>query len=255
MNLAHTFEARSPPVKLSYVLLQKALIQNEEGLKFVFNTGMWKDILNYSNQNQTIYVVRESHLYIYNLLLLTYRESDDLLNYKDILKVALESIMQKDWNKDQTVMPIENTHLYETLCPKLNLLNFILEQALKHNEMDEVIRYIFTEYKLEWHYWNLLSVTFDEVLLKVVIRMIVLVIFCKLRFGTEPGHNEISKDDLHDFYANSYNIINIIIVTKRLPLRVLQICELYHLFLSYIKKNCTEKVRELEIIQPYVRFF
>lgn len=254
MNLAHTFEARSPPVKLSYVLLQKALIQNEEGLKFVFNTGMWKDILNYSNQNQTIYVVRESHLYIYNLLLLTYRESDDLLNYKDILKVALESIMQKDWNKDQTVMLIENTHLYETLCPKLNLLNFILEQALKNNEMDEVIRYIFTEYKLEWHYWNLLSVTFDEVLLKVVIRMIVLVIFCKLRFGTEPGHNEISKDDLHDFYANSYNIINIIIVTKRLPLRVLQICELYHLFLSYIKKNCTEKVRELEIIQPYVRF-
>lgn len=59
----------SPSVRLAYIKLLTSFLEHKSGVEWLIATDNWQDVLECCLNGRTIYIVRESKSFMYNLLL------------------------------------------------------------------------------------------------------------------------------------------------------------------------------------------
>lgn len=90
-----------PSVKLGHVLVLKAIAQHAMGLSWIKNSGSWKICLNYySGQLQTIFITKETSLFIYEVLE-RFGMVGDYELVQEIVRSILEPLLDVVWKSPE----------------------------------------------------------------------------------------------------------------------------------------------------------
>ncbi|XP_022905992.1 uncharacterized protein [Onthophagus taurus] len=122
--------ATSPIVKLGFIKMLSSLLEHKLGLDWLISTDNWREILNFSLQSNTIYVIRESSEFIVCLLKksIDFNEIFCKLVVKNIVGKLNECLVCESFGKE-----IDEDVLKRRSEPILKLILYIFDNFLSQN--------------------------------------------------------------------------------------------------------------------------
>lgn len=129
-------ETTTSSVKFGYVKLLTSFLEHESGLKWIFKSERWKDMLHFTTNEYTIYVTRESQKFF--LKLFTNCESSNeqyQYNCSLVLKEIVAPIQNVSFTQQITgqvvTLEIRDEEIQEMLFPILALLSTIIDSTFR----------------------------------------------------------------------------------------------------------------------------
>ncbi|CAK9816800.1 BRCA1-associated ATM activator 1 [Anthophora quadrimaculata] len=123
-------------IKMAYTTMLSDLIKHRSGRQWIIDAGVWKDVVKYAQWNHTLYVTRESHKFLWLLLLY---EQQNINFCKEVILTAAAPLITNTF-ESQIYQVLEDKYLDQNklLCTTLDLLTNIIENTLFAN-MDNTI--------------------------------------------------------------------------------------------------------------------
>ncbi|XP_057318159.1 uncharacterized protein LOC130663104 [Microplitis mediator] len=175
----------SASIKMAYTTMLLDIIGHDSGRKWVINSGIWKDVVKFAQFNHTMYVTRESHKFIYQLLI---NESQNIGLSTEIIKAVSEPLINDTYGI-QVHSALEDLYLDQTrvLATTLGLITSILENAL-FSSLDNTIPNLLEQIaNLEVRVKALLEACISTKFLQNIHKLWVLLYFYKIKSGFEKN--------------------------------------------------------------------
>ncbi|KAK0095161.1 hypothetical protein PV326_009078 [Microctonus aethiopoides] len=224
-------------VKMAYTSMLLEIITHENGRKWVINSGVWKDIVKFSQLNQTMYVTRESHKFICDLLI------KETLNTKfchEIISLICEPIINHT-SEVQIHKALEDLYLDQTkvLCTTLDLITNIFENTVFLSLDNTIPDLIENLINLEDRVKALFEACISTRFLQFVHKLWILILFSKLKLGLKENSETVDAEYFEKL-INTLAFIHSILLSKKY---VIESTKTSKLALIYWKK--------LQGLQPF----
>ncbi|KAH8338927.1 hypothetical protein KR074_002987 [Drosophila pseudoananassae] len=156
----------SPSIKLGGIRLMKGVVVYSMGLAFLRIYRAWTLLIQYSNNDHTLYVVREARQLLFEML---YKFCDKL-NDKAVTLELLAEIMKPihdnlyknhDGEGEATAIHIkvDDNELLHKISATLDLLTYILQQTLVLEERTSLVALLKEYHDFECTIWKLIDMT------------------------------------------------------------------------------------------------
>ncbi|EFN61120.1 HEAT repeat-containing protein C7orf27 [Camponotus floridanus] len=199
-------------VKMAYTTMLLDLIVHRSGRQWVVKSGVWKDVVKCAHWNHTMYVTRESQKFLSTLLL---HEQKNIEACTEIILEVAAPLMNNTVDA-QLHQALEETYLEQNrlLCATLDLLTSILENTLfvsLDNSIPELLEKLVN---LEMRVKALFEACISTRFLQHVHKLLLLLLFLKLKQGIKEHTNQIDADAWQKFcYSLCY--ISMMLLSKK----------------------------------------
>lgn len=194
---------QTPSIKLANIILLSAIAKHSVGLHWIKRSNSWKTVVEYCQKNHTLYVVRESKIFLYDILHKFSTKDDELTSL--IIKEILEPLITCTSVDQNNVVLVDDSILQQKITPTLNLICYLLENSIIRNDSKRIVYHLLVTYRIEIIMWKLSDMTHDHLFLGTMFRVFV-VLFLAL---SAQDDNEISMVNLNinKFSINFFNIV------------------------------------------------
>ncbi|XP_076240863.1 integrator complex assembly factor Brat1 [Calliopsis andreniformis] len=217
-------------VKMAYTIMLSELIKHRSGREWIIESGVWKDIVKYAHWNHTLYVTRESHKFLWLLLLHEYQN----INFcKEVILTISAPLITKPL--ESKVHPVSEDNYLEQnklLCTTLDLLISIIENTLSAN-MDNNIPELCEEIiDLDIRVKALFETCLSTKLFPHVHKLLLLCLLIPIKRAIREGQEIIDVEISRKF---CYNLcyMSMILLSKKY---VIELVKMNKLLLVYWKK-------------------
>ncbi|KAH8359263.1 hypothetical protein KR093_005498 [Drosophila rubida] len=159
----------SPSIKLSGIRVMKAVNNYSIGLAFQRMQRSWALLIHYSNNEHTLYVVREARQLLYEML---YKFCDKMHDQavtleilSEIMKPIQDNVYITDTNdsaggEDQRIhVSVDDNELLHKVSSTVDLLCYILQQTLVSEERTKIVALLRDHHNIELNIWKLVEMT------------------------------------------------------------------------------------------------
>ncbi|XP_015590637.1 uncharacterized protein LOC107265565 [Cephus cinctus] len=202
----------SVSVKMAYVDMLSSLCTHTSGRHWILESGVWKDVIRLAHCNQTIYVTRESQKFIWTLLL--HESQRPHICTPIILEAARPFTDNTVHNEFQKVL--EETYLDQNkyLCSTIILLTSIIENTMFHSKENTIPLLVMELTNLEARIKALFEACISTTFFQHIHKLLVLLIFVKLKQGISPLTKVIDQDVINNFHED-YCYIHRLLLNKK----------------------------------------
>ncbi|XP_014212634.1 uncharacterized protein LOC106642381 [Copidosoma floridanum] len=200
-------ENSSASIKMAFSIMLVNLLEHQSGRLWIANTGAWKQILVYAQQNHTMYVTRECHKFLSRLLILENKNED----FCREMILAISEPLMKVTIDSQTTNKLSDQLLFNTNKQlhneQMNLLQATIELLLQI--IDYTTFYDFTNpipamfeklVSMESRVKTVFETTISTPMVKVVHKLVKLLIFVKLRSSVKET-DEVIPDKIYEQFT------------------------------------------------------
>ncbi|XP_022209775.2 uncharacterized protein LOC111065718 [Drosophila obscura] len=247
----------SPSIKLGGIRLMKAVACFSMGLAFMRIHRTWTLLIQYSNNDHTLYVVREARQVLYEML---YKSCDKLHDKAVTLEILAEIMKPIHDNLYKTTDPevqerihinVDDNELLHKISSTLDLLSYILQQTLVLEERTMLISLMKEYHHIEITIWKLIDMTHNPYFVEKIFTTLSSYYFALLMHEkllnpdvTEP------PEQFNDFCVSFFNLMKFFI-TRRDGVGFVKMAELNHILW---KKLGPRAPKEIIIQQERVTF-
>lgn len=183
-----------------------SFLEHKYGIEYITATDFWKDALEYSLTNQTVYITRDGYSFVYKMLeKCTMHE----LFVNAVIKQIFSKLTQSHFENGPSFPEIKEENLTKKLTPTLNLITFILESFYQSEAFKDRIYslplLLFKTNDLEHIVWNLARMVHNKDLLLDLDKILMALHFFSLAFVKTE---KFTKNDLSFCIKNVFKIIN-----------------------------------------------
>ncbi|CAK9801931.1 hypothetical protein ANTPLA_LOCUS3012 [Anthophora plagiata] len=217
-------------IKMAYTTMLSDLIKHRSGRQWITDSGVWKDVVKYAQWNHTLYVTRESHKFLWLLLLY---EQQNINFCKEVILTAAAPLITNTF-EPKIYQVLEDKYLDQNklLCTTLDLLTNIIENTLFAN-MDNTIPELCQEViDLEMRVRNLFEACISTKILSHIHKLLCICFFIPLKKSIREGKKIIDTEISQKFYHN-INYISLMLLKKTY---VIELVEMNKLLMIYWKK-------------------
>jgi len=141
----------------------KAITVYSMGLAFLRMHRIWTLLIQYSNNDHTLYVVREARQVLFNML---YKSCDKLHDkavtleiLAEIMKPIHDNLYKNSDSEERIHIKVDDNELLHKISATLDLLSYILQQTLVHEERTSLIALLKEYHEFEITIWKLIDMT------------------------------------------------------------------------------------------------
>ncbi|XP_017142330.1 uncharacterized protein LOC108155781 [Drosophila miranda] len=225
----------SPSIKLGGIRLMKSVACFSMGLAFMRIHRTWTLLIQYSNNDHTLYVVREARQVLYEIL---YKSCDKLHDKAVTLEILAEIMKPIHDNLYKTTDPevqerihinVDDNELLHKISATLDLLSYVLQQTLVHEERTMLISLMKEYHDFEITIWKLIDMTHNPYFMEKIFTTLSSYYFALLTHEkllnpdvTEP------PEQFTDFGLSFFNLMKFFI-TRRDGVGFVKMAELNHI--------------------------
>ncbi|XP_017036768.1 uncharacterized protein [Drosophila kikkawai] len=245
----------SPSIKLGGIRLMKAISRYSMGLAFLRIHRAWQLLIQYSNNDHTLYVVREARAVLYDVLY----KSCDKLHDKAVTLEILSEILQpihdnlyKNTDSEERIhIKVDDNELLHKISATLDLLSYILQQTLVLEERTSLIALLKEYHDFEITIWKLIDMTHNPYFIEKIFTTLSSYNFALLMH--EKLLNLDSAEPPEEFTEFGLSFFNLMkfFITRKDGVSFVKLAELNHVLW---KKLGARAPKEIVIQQERVTF-
>lgn len=241
----------NPSIKLGVIRLLHAVSKYSIGLAYLRTVNVWQFLIEYCNQDHTLYVVREARFLLYELLYKFDVKTKDAKVVKEILNEIFQPVMENvfDSHNESIIINVDDYELQHKLSSTLDLISFVLQQTLESEEKTSIAQYCTTEYNIDITVWKLTEISHNENFIRKILETISSYYFAKLVHDKWSG-DQISADSFNELCVSIFNLMKFC-VSRNYCATFLKVAEINH---KLWKKLRNRVPREVFIENELVRF-
>ncbi|XP_004535612.1 uncharacterized protein LOC101453722 [Ceratitis capitata] len=218
----------NPSIKLGVIRLLHAISKYSIGLAYLRTINAWQFLIEYCNQDHTVYVVREARHLLYEMLYKFDVKTNDEKLVKEILKEILKPILENvyDSHKDTILINVDDYELQHKLSSSLSLFSFILQQTLDSEEKSNIAEYCKVEHDIEITLWKLTETSHDEHFMSKILSTLSSFFYARL-VNEKWNGCQISPECFTDLCVSIFNEMKICI-SRNYCVTFLKVAEVNH---------------------------
>lgn len=202
---------------MAHVNLLRVLSKHSIGLHYIKHSEAWKLVIKYYEENPTVYVLRESGLFLFEILDRLYELMNDDELCVEIIEAILSPLLNYPWDgyDENNILLVNDHNDQRVFTPMLNIVASILEKCLVSGKRSRTAYYIIAKYRLEYNLWRFGDITHDHLLIGEIMRCHVLSNFLRLSSLDIPVFDRKTTDvDFKVFTIHFFNQITFLISRK-----------------------------------------
>lgn len=241
----------NPSIKLGVIRLLHAVSKYSIGLAYLRTMNVWQFLIEYCNQDHTLYVVREARLLLYEMIYKYDVKTKDEKVVKEILNEVFQPVMANvfESHNENIIINVDDYELQHKLSSTLDLISFILQQTLESEEKTSIAEYCRTEYNVEITVWKLTEISYNENFIRKILATLSSYSFAILVHDKWSG-DQIPADNFNELCVSIFNQMKFC-VSRNYCVTFLKVAEINH---KLWKKLRNRVPREVLIENELVRF-
>lgn len=275
----------TPSIKLGYIRVLRSISGISFGLSYIrLHPEAWRYPIKLCTSDHTIYVIREAHDLIFELLYNysvkakdeqlvleileeiiqpiqknTFNESEAIGNCNENMDIYPAEVNLKDkcnanntvTNNHKTIMiNVDDNGTQSKVSPTLDLLSYIFEQSLTvTNGTTNISSLCHEKYKLEILIWKLVEMTQNHIFVGKILKTLTTLNFARL-ICEQMDQTIIKPEKFNHFGLNFFNTMKFCVNRNEL-LNFLQLAQLNHILWKKIASHVPKKIK---IDDEYVSF-
>lgn len=226
----------SPSLKLGFIKLLDSFLEHKRGVDYITSTNYWLDALTFCLSNQTVYIIKEGHNFIYTLL---QKNVENHAFCNALMKEILSTLFDNRLVNATPFPEVKDEIFLKVLTPCLQLINHILQtyfDSANYVNRDYRIPILFLrDNNLEELIWNLQLIVHNSELLIELEKVIVAVKYLNLNLNCNEDVFTIPL--LCKTGRSVFEIINQHLSRKDVA-GTMKYCYWVHHFWQYITPRC-----------------
>ncbi|EDW66674.1 uncharacterized protein [Drosophila virilis] len=252
----------SPSIKLSGIRVMKAVTKYSMGLAFLQLQRSWTLLIHYSNNEHTLYVVREARQLLYEMLYKfcdkMHDEAVTLEILSEIMKPIHDNVYITDNISDNTSgeeerihVSVDDNELLHKISSTVDLLSYILQQTLVSEERTKIVSLLREHHNLDLNIWKLVEMTHNTYYIEKMLSTL-----CSYHFATLVHEKILNPDCVEppeqftEFGLSFFNLMKFCIQRSD-GITFIKMAELHHILW---KKLGTRVPKEIVIQDQRVSF-
>ncbi|CRK88217.1 CLUMA_CG001998, isoform A [Clunio marinus] len=221
-------QLQRPSVKLSHIQLLHSISQHSIGLHWLKQTKSWKLCINYYQQSNTVFIIKEASSFLFDIL----TKFTDLMKDENLCVEIVEEIMEPIINFSTeygTDNIVDDEKLPSIMMPCINVCNHLLMMCIESNKRSRMAYLICQKYRYENKLWvvgDLVQTNVD--FLTVLCRGHILANFARLSSMDIPSSDTQAADLKFDIHTIHFYNLMLMCLNRRIFKNVNMICELHH---------------------------
>ncbi|XP_030373710.1 uncharacterized protein LOC115623481 [Scaptodrosophila lebanonensis] len=161
----------SPSIKLGGIRVMKSVSTYSMGLAFLRMDRAWTLLIQYSNNDHTLYVVREARQLLFDMLFKFCDKLNDEVVTLEILAEVLRPIHENLYQvTDERIhVHVDDSELLHKISSTLDLLTYILQQTMLSEERTNLIQLLKVHHDLEITIWKLMHMTHNAYFIEKIL--------------------------------------------------------------------------------------
>uniref|UniRef100_A0A182K0F5 Uncharacterized protein n=1 Tax=Anopheles christyi TaxID=43041 RepID=A0A182K0F5_9DIPT len=234
---------QNPSIKLGHVLVLKAISRHAMGMAWIKQSGSWRICLDYYNGYQTIYITRETSLFIYEVLE-RFCTMGDYEEVKEIVRTILSPLIDCVWKspeQDDAVL-VNDYNSQKIISPLLNLMQTLFRKIIESKQRTRVAYFILYTYKFERNLWKFTDTMHDHTYLAKIWQTHIFANCARLCTMEIPPEDTLAVDLTFDRYTiNFLNYVNFSIRRGNVQ-NVMLMAETHHALWRILGDRAPEEV-------------
>uniref|UniRef100_A0A182RE17 Uncharacterized protein n=1 Tax=Anopheles funestus TaxID=62324 RepID=A0A182RE17_ANOFN len=234
---------QNPSIKLGHVLVLKAISRHAMGMAWIKQSGSWRICLDYYNGYQTIYITRETSLFIYEVLE-RFCAMGDYEQVKEIVRTILSPLIDCVWKspeQDDAVL-VNDYNSQKIISPLLNLMQTLFRKIIESKQRTRVAYFILYTYKFERNLWKFTDTMHDHTYLAKIWQTHIFANCARLCTMEIPPEDTFAVDLTFDRYTiNFLNYVNFSIRRGNVQ-NVMLMAETHHALWRILGDRAPEEV-------------
>lgn len=235
-------ETCNPSLKLGYIKLLSSFLNHVHGIEYIVTTDYWKDALKYCLSNQTVYIIKDGHEFLYELLEKT-KENDLFANM--LIERILSVLLNNHCQNGKSFPEIREENLRKSITPTLQLISYILESHFKStnflNKNHQIPLLFLKSHNLEQIIWQMILMVHNPELLLELEKIMIMIYF--LDMSTNCKEDIYPREQLYVAANSIFQIIKTHL-SKREIGSVIKLCYWVHYFWQFILPHCPAPCNE-----------
>lgn len=221
---------QKPSIKLSHIQLLHSISQHSIGLHWLKQTRNWKLCIHYYESSNTIFIIRESGNFLFNIL----TKFTELMKDENLCLEIIEAIMKplidfRGKEDPEANLVIDDEEMLRVMVPCVNIVNHILTLCIESNKRSRMAYFILHKYRFERKIWLVLDLVVSNLeFVTILMRSLNISNFARLSSMDLPQSDPSAKDlsfDVHTIHF--YNLI-MFCVARRSFKNVNMVAEMHH---------------------------
>lgn len=122
-----------PSTKVAYTELALAIAKHSSGISWLLETGVWKEILNLSNERSTVFIIRQKHKFMSEFLW-KLNDLGDVTNIKQVLECLVYPLSNIDFFNVQSMTSEEEEEICKLIEPSIQIILSVVSKDKRiHN--------------------------------------------------------------------------------------------------------------------------
>ncbi|XP_052863772.1 uncharacterized protein LOC128270412, partial [Anopheles cruzii] len=235
---------QNPSIKLGHVLVLKAISGHAMGMSWIKQSGSWRICLDYYNGYQTIYITRETSLFIYEVLE-RFCAMGDYDEVQEIVRTILSPLIDAVWKspeQDDAVL-VNDDHSQKIITPLLSLMQTLFRRIIESRQRTRVAYFILYKYKFQLNLWKFTDTMHDHTFLAKIWQTHIFANCARLCTTEIPPDDPLDAVDLtFDRYTiNFLNYVNFSIRRGNVQ-NVMLMAETHHALWRILGDRAPEEV-------------
>lgn len=228
---------------MSHVQLLLVLSKHNSGLHWIKISKSWLACLEYSKENQTIYLEREIAKFIYTVLdkFCTLTNDYDLCD--EILHNILSPLVDNFGTEDSAdIVVVDESEVERELTPILSLVGYIFQKCIESDKRSRIAYLILVKHRFEVNLWRLTSLAHNIDFAGKIMRVHIMGNYTRLRSLDIPIEDDKTTDlTFNKFTISFFNYMNYCIA-RRSGRNIIMMAELNHVLWKSIGDHGPEEV-------------
>lgn len=152
-------QLQKPSVKLSHIQLLHSISQHSIGLHWLKQTKSWELCIRYYGTNNTMFIIRESGNFLFDIL----TKFTELMKDENLCLEIVEAVMGplvgfRGKDDPDAKLIVDDEGLSQTMVPSINIINHILTKCIESNKRSRMAYHILLKHRFENKLWLVLEV-------------------------------------------------------------------------------------------------
>lgn len=220
---------QKPSIKLSHIQLLHSISQHSIGLHWLKQTRSWKISIDYYETSNTIFIIRETGNFLFDVL----TKFTELMKDENLCAEIVEAIMAPmisfRGKESETDLLVDDDRLAQIMVPSINIVNHILLLCIESNKRSRMAYVILHKYHYERKLWlimDLVHTDFD--FMTIMYRGHMLSNFARLSSMDIPPSDTKATDLPFDVFTIHFYNLMMLCMNRKSFKSVNMICELHH---------------------------
>lgn len=222
-------ELQKPSIKFTHIQLLQSISQHSIGLQWLKQTKSWKLCIKYYESSSTLFIIRESGIFLYNIIKKFCELMKDENLCMEIIEEILTPLITKGNRNTETPSIVNDENLPKQVMPCLKVTNNILSLCIESKSRSRMAYYILSKYRYENKIWLVMDLTWgNDEFLRVMKQGLNIGNFARLSCMDIPPSDTKTTDLPFDVHTVHFYNMMMACLVRRCFKDINLLCEMHH---------------------------